>query len=106
MEIWVYDKIMDVNVRGLFELCKWVLLYLKVGGGFIINISSVGGLSLEYQLGIYSVSKVVLIFLMKVMVKEWGLQGVWVNVICFGLIKIKFSEVLWSNEKILKYVLV
>lgn len=48
MEIWVYDKIMDVNVRGLFELCKWVLLYLKVGGGFIINISSVGGLSLEY----------------------------------------------------------
>jgi NAD(P)-dependent dehydrogenase (short-subunit alcohol dehydrogenase family) len=39
------------------------------------------------------------------MAKEWGPQGVRANVICPGLIKTKFSEALWSNEKILKYAL-
>jgi NAD(P)-dependent dehydrogenase (short-subunit alcohol dehydrogenase family) len=104
-EPWAYDKIMDVNVKGPFELCKRALPYLKSGGGSIINISSVGGLSPEHQLGIYSVSKAALISLTKVMAKEWGPQGVRANVICPGLIKTKFSEALWSNEKILKYAL-
>ncbi|NRA49694.1 MAG: glucose 1-dehydrogenase [Phaeodactylibacter sp.] len=104
-ESWAFDKIMDVNVKGPFELCKMALPHLKNGGGSIINISSVGGLRPEHQLGIYSVSKAALISLTKVMAKEWGPQGVRANVICPGLIKTKFSEALWSNEKILKYAL-
>ena len=105
-EAWAYNKIMDVNVKGPFELCKLALPIMKErGGGALLNISSVGGLSPEHQLGIYSVSKAALISLTKVMAREWGQYGIRANAICPGLIKTKFSQALWSNEKILKYTL-
>lgn len=105
-EAWAYNKIMDVNVKGPFELCKLALPIMKErGGGVLLNISSVGGLSPEHQLGIYSVSKAALISLTKVMAREWGQYGIRANTICPGLIKTKFSQALWSNEKILKYTL-
>ena len=94
-----FDKIMHVNVKGPFELAKMVLPEMqKQGAGSIINISSIGGLSPEPMLGIYSVSKAALISLTKVMAKEWSPLGIRANVICPGLIKTKFSEALWSNE--------
>lgn len=105
-ESWAYDKIMDVNVKGPFELAKLSLPSMRErGGGAIINISSIGGLSPEPQLGIYSVSKAAIISLTKVLAREWGAYGVRANVICPGLIKTKFSEALWSNEHILKYMM-
>ena len=96
-----FDKIMDVNVKGCFELGKLALPSMKAaGGGSIINMSSIGGLRPEPGLGIYSVSKAALIMLTKVMAKEWGRHNVRANVICPGLIKTKFSEALWKNEKV------
>lgn len=104
-EPWAYDKIMDVNVKGPFELSRLALASMKErGGGAVINISSIGGLSPEHMLGIYSVSKAALISLTKVMAKEWGQYGVRANTICPGLIKTKFSQTLWSNEKIMKRI--
>jgi dehydrogenase/reductase SDR family protein 4 len=101
-----FDKIMDVNVKGPFELAKLALPHFRArGGGAIVNIASVGGISPEPQLGIYSVSKAALISLTKVMAKEWGSDGIRANVVCPGLIQTKFSEALWSNEPILKQVL-
>jgi NAD(P)-dependent dehydrogenase (short-subunit alcohol dehydrogenase family) len=101
-----FDKIMQVNLKGAFDLAKLVQpIMVSNGGGSIINISSIGGLSPEAMLGIYNVSKAALISLTKVMAKEWGPDGIRANVICPGLIKTKFSEALWSNEKILKSVM-
>ena len=101
-----FDKIIQVNLKGPFELAKLVHSSMAArGGGSIINISSIGGISPEAMLGIYSVSKAAVISLTKVMAKEWGPEGIRVNVICPGLIKTKFSEALWSNEKILNSVL-
>ncbi len=101
-----FAKIMDVNVKGPFELSKLALPDMKRrGSGVIINISSIGGVSPEPNLGIYSVSKAALISLTKVMAKEWGAYGIRANVICPGFIKTKFSQALWSNEQILQYIL-
>lgn len=97
-----FDKIMNVNVKGPFELAKKVYPYMKQKkSGSIINVSSIGGLRPEPGLGIYSVSKAALISLTKVMAKEWGEDNIRANVICPGLIKTKFSEALWSNDKIM-----
>ncbi|RMD95549.1 MAG: glucose 1-dehydrogenase [Calditrichaeota bacterium] len=101
-----FDKIISVNLKGPFELSKRVHpIMVQRGGGSIINISSIGGISPEPYLGIYSVSKAALISLTKVMAKEWGQDGIRVNAICPGLIKTKFSTALWKNEKIKKKVL-
>ena len=101
-----FNKIMDVNVKAPFELAKLCLPVMKAnGGGSIVNISSIGGVSPENFLGIYSVSKAALISLTKVIAREWGQYNIRANVICPGLIQTKFSEALWANDKILQHVL-
>jgi dehydrogenase/reductase SDR family member 4 len=101
-----FNKIMEVNVKAPFELAKLCLPVMKQnGGGAIVNISSIGGVSPENFLGIYSVSKAALISLTKVMAMEWGKYNIRANVICPGLIQTKFSEALWANDKILQHVL-
>ena len=98
-----FDKIIDVNLKGPFELCKKAYPVLKKrGGGSIINISSIGGLTPEPGIGIYSVSKAGINNLTKAMAQDWGADNIRVNAICPGLIKTKFSEALWNNEAILK----
>ncbi len=102
----VFDKIMNVNVKGPLELCKLSYPVMKLrGGGAIINISSIEGITPGLGLGLYGISKATLIALTKVLAKEWGADNIRANVICPGLIKTKFSEALTGNEKILKHVL-
>lgn len=101
-----FNKIMDVNVKAPFDLAKLCLPIMQQnGGGSIINISSIGGVSPETMLGIYSVSKAALISLTKVMAMEWGKYNIRANVICPGLIQTKFSQALWSNEAVMKHMM-
>jgi dehydrogenase/reductase SDR family member 4 len=102
-EEWAFDKIMNVNVKAPFVLANQAHPYMKQrGGGSIINISSIAGLTPDPGLGLYSVSKAALNMLTKVQAKEWGRDGIRVNSICPGLIKTKFSEALWTNPQVLE----
>ena len=97
----VFDKIMDVNVKAPWILSNLALPHMKEnGGGSIINISSVEGLRPGFGLGLYSATKAALIMLTKNQAKEWGRYGVRANVLCQGLIKTKFSQGLWTDEKL------
>ncbi len=99
-----FDKIMQINVKAPFELSKMIHPIMKArGGGSVINISSIAGHTPDPGLGIYSVSKASLNMLTKVLAKEWGEDGIRVNAICPGLIKTKFSQALWDNEKTLAH---
>ncbi len=100
-----FDKIMNVNVKGPWELAKAAYEHLKEVKGSIINISSIEGLSPGFGLGLYSVSKSALIALTKVMAREWGKEGVRANVICPGLVETKFSTALTSNQHIMDMVM-
>lgn len=105
-ELSVFDKIMDVNVKGPFELARLAYPYMKErGGGSVINISSIEGLTPGPGLGLYSISKATLIATTKVLAREWGADRIRVNVICPGLVETKFSEALTGNEKILRMIL-
>lgn len=98
----VFDKIMNVNVKAPWLLSNLVHPHMKKqGGGSIINIASVEGVHPGFRLGLYSVTKSALIMLTKNQAKEWGRSGIRSNVVCPGLIKTKFSEALWSNEKLI-----
>jgi len=94
-----FDKIIDVNLKGPFELCKKAYPIMKQrGGGSIIHISSIGGLTPETGIGIYSASKAAIISMTKAMAQDWGADNIRSNAICPGLIKTKFSEALWNDE--------
>lgn len=102
----VFDKIMGVNLKAPFEIASACLpSMIARGGGAVLNISSIGGVSPEPGLGIYSVSKAAIISLTKVMAKEWGKHHVRANAICPGLIKTDFASALWSDPKLLAYTL-
>lgn len=95
-----WDKTMEVNLRGPYQLSKLVARkMISSGGGSIINISSIAGLTASPLQGIYSVSKAGLIMLTKVMARELGRQGIRVNCICPGVIKTKLSEALWADPQ-------
>lgn len=101
-----FDKIFDVNVKGPFELCKTAhSVMVERGGGAIVNVSSIGGITPEAGLGLYSMSKSALISLTKVMAQEWGADGIRANAICPGLIRTKFSAALWQDTAIADKVL-
>ena len=98
-----FDKIIDVNLKGPLELCKKAYPILKQrGGGSIIHISSIGGVTPQSGIGIYSVSKAAINNLTQVMAQDWGADNIRVNAICPGLIETKFSEALWSDQAILE----
>ncbi|MBX9928791.1 MAG: glucose 1-dehydrogenase [Gemmatimonadaceae bacterium] len=101
-----FDKIMAVNLRAPFELAKAARpLFAARGGGAVINIASIGALSPEAHLGIYSVSKAALLSLTRVLAAEWGKDRIRVNAICPGLIQTDFSAALWNQEAALKHTL-
>jgi dehydrogenase/reductase SDR family member 4 len=96
-----FDKIMAVNVRGPLELCRRAYPSLaERGHGSIVTISSIGGITPEPGLGIYSVSKAALVSLTKVLAREWGPAGIRANAICPGLIRTRFSRALWENQEV------
>jgi NAD(P)-dependent dehydrogenase (short-subunit alcohol dehydrogenase family) len=96
-----WEKTMDVNLKGPYMLSREVAKdMIAVGGGSIVNISSIAGLTASPAQGIYSVTKAGLIMLTKVMARELGISGVRVNCICPGVIKTKLSEALWKDPAI------
>ncbi len=98
-----FDKIIEVNLKGPFELAKRAYPLMRArGGGSIINISSIGGLTPEANIGIYSASKAAIINLTRAMAQDWGADQVRVNAVCPGLIRTRFSEALWQDEKTLQ----
>jgi len=96
-----WDKIMDVNVKGVFFLTKAAAkVMLEKGKGSIINMSSEAAVKPTPFLGIYSVSKAALDMVTKSFALELGAQGIRVNGIAPGLVKTHFSQALWSNDMI------
>ena len=96
-EEWAWDVTMNVNLKGPFLLSQLVARVMKEqDGGNIINISSVAGIT-PSALHIYSVTKAALIMLTRVMAKEWQQHNIRVNAVAPGMVKTRFSEVLWQG---------
>ena len=98
-----YDHIMETNLKGYFMLSKLAGKIMRdQKTGTIINISSAGGVSPAEGLGPYCISKAGINMLTKAMALEMGPYNVRVNAIAPRIVKTKFSEALWSNEKLMK----
>ena len=97
----VWDKILEVNLKGPFLLSQRVApLMVAARRGTIINVSSVGGLNPFPGLGAYAVSKAGLNCLTKVLARELGPAGVRVNTLAPGLIETAFSAALFQSREI------
>ncbi|MGD0352381.1 MAG: glucose 1-dehydrogenase [Dehalococcoidia bacterium] len=97
-----WDSIMNLNLKGLFFLSQVVARLMKEqGGGKIVNVASVAGITPDI-LPVYSISKAGVIMATKVMAQQWAKYNIRVNAIAPGLTKTRFSEALWNNPEVLK----
>jgi len=96
-----FDKIINVNVKGTFNVCKSVLpFFLDRREGNIICISSIWGQTGGSCEVVYSASKSAIIGFTKALAKEVGLMGVRVNCICPGVIETDMLNNLTQDDKI------
>jgi len=101
-----WNKIFDINVTSMFRVCKAVAPHMEAqGGGKIINVASITGLRPSPGMGVYSVSKAAILMLTQVLAVELGRANIQVNAIAPGVIKTRFSEVLWQTPQISEPIL-
>ncbi|XKH00285.1 SDR family oxidoreductase [Marinobacter nauticus] len=102
-DLGAFQKTVDVNIRGYFFMCaRGAQLMKKAGGGSIVNVASVNGVSPGHFQGIYSITKAAVISMTKSFAMELGQQGVRVNALLPGLTDTKFASALTSNDAIKK----
>ena len=84
-EAW--DRIFDVNLKGVFRTCKYVLPHMeKTEKGVIINISSAAAVCVSRVLA-YKTSKAGLNALTHAIAMQYAAKGIRVNAIMAGLLE-------------------
>ena len=67
----LFDRIFDVNVKGVFYGCRAAIPYMKAhGGGVILNTASTAGIRPRPGLAVYNASKGAVITMTKTMAVE------------------------------------
>jgi len=94
-----FDKIIDINLKGVFNCCKCVIpSMISKQSGKIINISSMWGEVGASCEAAYSASKAGVIGLTKALAKELAPSGICVNCITPGLIETSMNSNLTVEE--------
>ncbi|MFB6084863.1 MAG: SDR family NAD(P)-dependent oxidoreductase [Halorientalis sp.] len=82
----VRDRVLDVNVKGVWNGCQAVLPHFKEqGSGAIVNTASLAGVIGAPQLTGYSLSKGAVVNFTRALAAEVGPDGVRVNAVCPGV---------------------
>ena len=102
-EAW--DLVIDINLKGVFNLTRHIGPFMEeMGGGSIINISSVVGEYGNIGQANYAASKAGVIGLTKAVAKELGGKNVCCNAIAPGFIMTDMTKELGSEEEFLKAI--
>ncbi len=82
-----WDRIIQINLKGVWLSMKYeILAMLKSGGGTIVNMASVLGLSGFGKLSAYSASKHGIVALTKTAALEYAEKGIRINAVCPGYV--------------------
>lgn len=94
-----WDKLMNVNVKGVFFGCKYSIPYMqKQGGGVIINMASVAGVVGLYNRAAYCTSKAAIIGLTKSIAIDYAEDNIRVVAISPGTIETPYVDKILQND--------
>lgn len=101
-----YDKIMSVNLKGVFFVSQAVAPYMKKQGrGNIINIGSHNTGAILGGCSVYGATKCGILSLTRSMAVEWAKYNIRANCVSPGHIKTELTTVTWENPERSGYLL-
>ncbi len=85
IELQDWEHVLDVNLTGALNVCKRALPEMKKrGGGAIVNVSSVGGITAAAGSVAYSTSKAGMLGLSRSIARDFGKFNIRANTVCPG----------------------
>jgi len=97
-EVW--DRVMTINLRGIFQACQVFGRHMiEAGGGAIVNIGSVTSHLPLSRVFAYSASKAGVLNLSRNVAQEFAPKGVRVNCICPGFFPAEQNRKLLTQER-------
>lgn len=102
INIWEWDRVMNVNLRSFFIICRYaVRLMKKQGHGRIVNVSSIAGRNKSVVSGVhYTSSKYGIIGLTKQLANEVSQHNILVNCVCPSQTMTEMLEESMTEEQI------
>ncbi len=92
-DIQEFNKLIDINLRGVYYGCKAAVRHMiKQGYGKIVNTSSQAGKAPFDYHSMYSATKFGVIGMSQVMAKELGKYNININCICPGIVRTEMWE--------------
>ena len=104
-ELDSWDRIIAVNLRGMFLVARAVARAMVAhgGGGVIANMASTNALGGEADFTTYNVSKGGVLQLTRSMAVELGARGIRVNCLCPGFVDTPLNRELASEQEFQAY---
>ncbi|KAI8957065.1 3-oxoacyl-reductase [Daldinia sp. FL1419] len=81
-----FDKLVGVNLKGMFNVTKATMPYVTAPGGSYVNVSSISGWNPDVGTAVYCATKFGAIGFSKCVALELGPKGVRVNIVAPGYI--------------------
>lgn len=95
-----WDRMMAVNLKGVFLCAKFAVGFMRrSGGGSIVNIGSLEGLACNPLHTAYAASKGGVHALTRAIAVDHGREGIRCNAICPGWINTEFNDAYFDNLK-------